>query len=96
MILGVGRDLLIPAALTVLAVLVWRRDLMGSLQLDSPWPLYVTTAIIVTTFFAALPGAVLGGVQAFGWAAIIATVGACSGWWWAYCWFLPGWGRLAR
>jgi len=76
MILGVGRDLLIPAALTVLAVLVWRRDLMGSLQLDSPWPLYVTTAIIVTTFFAALPGAVLGGVQAFGWAAIIGNSGS--------------------
>jgi glycosyltransferase involved in cell wall biosynthesis/O-antigen/teichoic acid export membrane protein len=71
MMLGVGRDLLIPSALMIVAVAVWQKQGMEFLRLETAGPMYFAVAIIVIGFLAAVPSAVLTGVQAFEWAATV-------------------------
>jgi O-antigen/teichoic acid export membrane protein len=71
MMLGVGRDLLLPSVLMIVAAVVWQRQWMEFLQLDSAVPLYFTAMIVAAGFLSAVPSAVLTGVQAFEWAATI-------------------------
>ncbi|MEI6149127.1 MAG: glycosyltransferase [bacterium] len=71
MMVGVGRDLLIPSALMIGAVALWQRQWMEFLRLDGAGPLYFAATIMVVGFYIAVPTAVLTGVQAFEWAATI-------------------------
>jgi glycosyltransferase involved in cell wall biosynthesis/O-antigen/teichoic acid export membrane protein len=71
LMLGVGRDLLIPSVLAILAAMMWQREFMEFLRLDSVLPVYFAVLIVVIGFFAAVPAAVLTGAQAFEWTATI-------------------------
>lgn len=74
MTLSVARDMVIPSVLMVVAVMIWQRQWMDYLRLDTAGPLYFAVATIVIGFLVAVPGAVLIGVQAFEWAATIGNI----------------------
>ncbi len=63
--------LAVPVVLMVLAFLFGRHALAGYFRLDNPWPLYVTALIALGIPHGMVPGGILMGLQAFGWATAV-------------------------
>jgi len=71
MMWSLGRDLMWPILMVLLALGIWHGDFATDLKLDSSWPLYMVAGTIILMLLNAIPGGVLQGMQAFEWAALI-------------------------
>ena len=71
MMVAIMRDLLIPALVLVVMVLLFQKEIVGSFKLDSPTPVYLAAATIIVMLMGAVSNGVLAGMQAFEWVAMI-------------------------
>ncbi len=71
MMVAIAKDLLLPALLLVVMVVLFRQELVGAFKLDSPTPVYLAAATIVVMLAGTIAGGVLTGLQAFEWVAMI-------------------------
>lgn len=71
MITALGRDLLVPAGLVVLAVALAGRPLSAAFKLGSTAPVGLAAATLITMALMTVLNGVLSGMQAFEWVAVL-------------------------
>jgi O-antigen/teichoic acid export membrane protein len=71
MMAALMRDLLMPALLIVLGVVLFQQKLMDAFKIESAIPIYLAMVTAVVMLLGAVPAGVMAGMQAFEWVALI-------------------------